>query len=154
MASFNADEMKVIDDMLAELGAGWEGVAKRGLFEGAAVMKDGLLNEVLQLPALSDRYYFGKMIPMPALREEEKQGLIDGLRIYKMEKESNGVSVSIGFEGYNRRNKANTMIARALVKGTSLNKSDKFVQRAFKTNKQKRIKAISDKIYSIKIQNK
>ena len=151
MAKLNADEISVINDFLANLGSNWEGVAKAGLFEGARVMKDGIEAEIDALPTVSDRYYFGRMIPLYALRESEKKGLKDGLRIFKMESTGNGVSASIGFAGYNSNNVANTLIANSIARGTSVQKPNNFVKRGFKRSEQKRIKAICDKIYSIPI---
>ena len=151
MAQFDTDETKLIEKFLDEFGSNWEGVAKAGLWEGASVMKDGIEAEIDALPTVSDRYYFGRMIPLYALRESEKKGLKDGLRIFKMESTGNGVSVSIGFADYNDRKVANTLIARSLVKGTSVQKPNNFVKRGFKRSEQKRIKAICDKIYSIPI---
>ena len=154
MAKLNADEIKGLEDFLSSLGSNWEGVAKAGLFEGARVMKDGIESEIDALPTVSDRYYFGRMIPLYALRESEKKGLKEGLRIFKFERTSNGVSASTSFAGYNKNKVANILIARSLARGTSVQKPNNFVKRGFKKSEQKRINAICDKIYSIKIKDK
>ena len=155
MAKLNAKELSAVDDFLDSLGVLWEPVAKQGLYEGAAVMKDALLQEVKDLPVMSkDRYVPTVGLPLSALRPAEKQGLIDGLGISKMRRDKDGVSVSISFDGYNELGKANSLVARSLNKGTSVQKPNRFIRRTFKANENKRVKAIIDKINSIKIQDK
>lgn len=155
MAKLNAKELSAVDDFLDSLGVLWEPVAKQGLYEGAAVMKDALLQEVKDLPVMSkDRYVPTVGLPLSALRPAEKQGLIDGLGISKMRRDKDGVSVSISFDGYNKLGKANSLVARSLNKGTSVQKPNRFIRRTFKANENKRVKAIIDKINSIKIQDK
>ena len=155
MAKLNADELAVLDDFLDSLGVMWEPVAKQGLYEGAAVMKDALLREVESLPTTSrDKFVPTVGLPLSALRPKEKQGLIDGLGISKMRRDKDGISVSIAFDGYNELGKPNSLVARSLNKGTSVQKPNRFIRRTFKANENKRVKAIIDKINSIKIQNK
>lgn len=149
MAKMDAD-LSPIEDALKEIGASWEGVAKAGLWEGAREMKKALIAEIDSLPTLSDRYYFGRMIPMTGLRETEKKGLKEGVRIFKFERGSGNVSVGIGFRGYNDRGKPNVLIARSLVKGTSISKRNQFVAKAFRSGESKRKKAMIDKINSLK----
>ena len=155
MAKLNADELSVLDEFLDSLGIRWEPVAKQGLYEGAAVMKDALLREVESLPVTStDRYYFNAELPLTALRPKEKEGLIKGLGISKMRRDTDGISVSIAFDGYNEIGKPNSLVARSLNKGTSVQKPNRFVRSTFKANENRRVKAIIDKINSIKIQDK
>lgn len=151
MARLEAEEISLINDFLSELGMGWENVAKAGLWEGAAVLKEGLEREIDSLPTISDRYYFGRMMPMPALRETEKRGLKEGLRIFRFQKTADGISATIGFAGYNANGKANRLIARSLAAGSTANKPNRFVAKAFKANESRRYKAVTDKIYSIKM---
>lgn len=155
MAKLNADGLSVLDEFLDSLGVRWEPVAKQGLYEGAAVMKDALLREVESLPTTSrDKFVPAVGLPLSALRPKEKQGLINGLGVSKMRRDGDGISVSIAFDGYNELGKANSLVARSLNKGTSVQKPNRFVSRAFKVNENKRVKAIVDKINSIKIQSK
>ena len=153
MAKFDASELDLINEFLAVLGSIWEGVAKAGLWEGARELKDGLEKEVDSLPTVKDRFYFKSELPLPALREVEKKGLKEGIRIMKMERTADGVSVSLTFSGYNDLGKPNILVARSLTKGTTIQKPNKFVKRAFKANEAKRIKAVINKIYSIKIKS-
>lgn len=153
MAKLDTTEIDAINDFLSQFGTSWTNVAKAGLFEGARVFKDALIAEIDELPSISDRYYWGRMIPMPALRDSEKEGLKNGVRIHKFEQTPNGVSVGISFAGYNANGDANIMIARSLERGTSVNRPSKFVKRAFNKSNQKRIKRVVDKIYSIKLKD-
>lgn len=153
MADFDTTEIEVIETFLSQFGASWENVAKAGLWDGRRILKDALIAEIDALPSISDRYYWGRMIPMPALRDSEKEGLKNGVRIHKFERTPNGVSVGIGFADYNVNGDANTMIARSLERGTSVNRPSKFVKRAFNKSNQKRIKRVVDKIYSIKLKD-
>ena len=155
MATLNVSELAVLDDFLDTLGIAWEPVAKQGLYEGAREMKEALVREIERLPVTkSDRYYFKAELPLTALRPIEKEGLLEGVGISKMKRDKDGISVSIGFDGYNKNGTPNALVARSLAKGTSVQKPNRFVTRTFKAAENRRVKAIVDKINSIKIQDK
>lgn len=153
MAKLNADDLSIINDFLSELGVGWEGVRKAGLWEGAAVFRDGLEKSIDAIPTTSaNTYYFSQTkLPLSALRPAEKQGLKDGLVINHFERTGDGVSVTIGFGGYNSLGKPNALVARSYAKGSTIQKPTRFVARSFGENESKRLKAVKDKILSIKI---
>lgn len=123
MARFNSD-LEAINDFLSDLGDGWEGVAKAGLWEGAAVLKDRLRKAVDEIPTTkADTYYFSSTkLPLSALRPAEKQGLKDGLVINHFETTPDGVSVTVSFGGYNSLGKPNALVARSYAKGSTIQK--------------------------------
>ena len=149
MARIDAHEIEDITGYLESLGASWKSAAKQGLYEGRAVLKKAVEDEINGMHTVTDRYYWGKMQPLYALRETERQGLKDGLRIYKMEDTKNGVQVALGFEGVNENGVANALVARSLVKGTSVQKPNKFTRRAFDGSIKKATDAVISKIYSV-----
>lgn len=152
MARVDAHELTDITHLLAEMGTKWEGLAKQGLYEGRAVMKDALEKEIDDLPTTgSDRFYFKGELPLASIRPSEKEGLKKGLRIFKMESRNDGVSVAIGFVdytdvGHNGKRVPTRLIARSLEKGTTVVKPNRFVKRVYNKNKSKAEKVI---VYTI-----
>lgn len=151
MARIDAHELTDITSLLAEMGTKWEGLAKQGLYEGRAVMKDALEKEIDSLPTTpSNRFYFKGELPIPTLRPAEKKGLKEGLRIFKMESRKDGVSVTIGFTGYTDLGRGKQvpirLIARSLEKGTTVVRPNRFVKRAYNQNKKEAEKVI---VYTI-----
>lgn len=151
MAKLDTSEIDVINDFLDQFGQSWENVRKAGLWEGRRILKDGLIKAIDELPSVPDHYYNAVLLPLSGIRETEKKGLRDGVRIMKMERTNDGVSVSVSFAGYNENGKPNLMIRRSIVKGSTVVKPNKFVRRRFNENEQKRVRACLDKIYSIKL---
>lgn len=152
MARIDAHELEDITEMLTTLGTKWEGTAKQGLYEGAKVIKEELEREIDSLPSTKTSYYPKSALPLHRLRDIEKKALKDGLRIFKMENEKDGVSVTIGFVGYTdykSKRIPNALIARSLVKGTSVQSKNNFVSRAFKRSKDKRNQAMTEKIFTV-----
>lgn len=152
MARIDAHEIEDITAMLATLGTKWEGTAKQGLYEGAKVLKEELDKEIDNLPYSRTHYYPKAALPLHAIREIEKKALKDGLRIFKMERAKDGVSVTIGFVGYtdyHGKKIPNALVARSLTKGTSVQSRNNFVNRAYRRAKDRRTQAMTEKIYTV-----
>lgn len=134
-------EFTGIDEYLAQLkrlGDSSEGLCKRALYDGAAVVADAVRREVESLPT-TDR----NGDPQQVL-EYEKQGLLDGLGIATMKDEDGRISTRIDFDGYNRlvskkypNGHPNSMVARAINSGTSKRPKNAFMARAVKAAKAK-----------------
>lgn len=152
MARVDAHDLTDITKLLDQLGTKWQGLAKQGLYQGRAVMKEALEKEIEALPVTaSDRYYFEAELPLMTIRESEKEGLKKGLRIFKMESRKDGTSVAIGFVdyakvGHNGKQVPVRLIARSLEKGTSVVQPNRFVKRVYNKNKKEAEKVI---VYTI-----
>lgn len=111
-------------------------VIKPAVYDGARVAADAIRAGIEALPADdSSRRHC-------VLTQTEKEGLLEGLGIAAMQKEKGAVNVRIGFEGYNAKGKANAMVARSLVKGTSFLKPNRFVAKATKKVKPEVLKVM------------
>ena len=152
MARIDAHELEDITEMLTALGASWEGTAKQGLYEGAKVLKEEIDNEIDSLPSTKTRFYPKAALPLHSIRDVEKKALKDGLRIFKMESDKDGVSVTLGFVGYTEykgKQIPNALIARSLTKGSTVQSKNNFVKRAFNRAKNRRTQAMTEKIYTV-----
>ena len=147
MAKWKAVELEEITDMLSEFGDSWRAIAKEALYDGRKVMREALEREVDNIPTTAkDKYYPDFLTPIRTIRPAEKEGLKQGIRIYKMKSDVDGVSVAVGFEGYNERGRPNSLIARSLVKGTSVVQPNRFVDRAFNSSIKKCEEVIGKKV--------
>ena len=141
-----------IDEYLAqlkELGDKANGICKRALYDGAAVLADAVRAEVEALPT-TDRNEDPQ-----GVFEYEKQGLLEGMGIAKMKDEDGRISTRVDFDGYNRMKSKkypnghpNSMIARAINSGTSKRKKNPFMSRAVKKARERANKAMSARMDS------
>ena len=134
-------------DKLRELGDAANGLCKRALYDGAAVLADAVRAEVETLTT-TDKYG-DPQLPL----EMEKQGLLEGLGIAKMKDENGVISTRVDFDGYNRlksrkypNGHPNSMIARAINSGTSRRPKNPFMSRAVKKAREKANTAMSARL--------
>ena len=134
-------------ESLKEVGDKAQGLCKRALYDGAAVVADAVRSEVESLPTTD--HNGDPQLPL----EYEKDGLLDGLGIANMKDEDGRISTRVDFDGYNRlkskkypNGHPNSMIARAINSGTSKRPKNPFMNRAVKKAKAKAQKAMSDRM--------
>lgn len=105
----------------------------RAVYQGAAVVNKAVESALQELPT-DDRYasFYEKR---QGIRSVEKQGLIQSYGIAKMQNDNGYLNVKLGFDGYNKRGKANAMIARSLISGTSFMQKNDFIGKAVSKSK-------------------
>lgn len=113
-------ELSKIGDLESYLG--------KVVYQGASVVNKAIENELQNLPV--DNSYASKDAPRTGIRAVEKEGLIRSYGIAKMRNDDGYINVKVGFDGYNAAGKANALIARSLISGTSFLKKNNFMMRA------------------------
>lgn len=92
-------------------------------------------------------------LPESACSDVEKEGLLRGFGIARMQDENGYFNVKIGFDGYNDdktkkypNGKANSMIARSIEGGTSWKPKHPFVAPAIKATRDAAEKAMAEEV--------
>lgn len=105
----------------------------RAVYQGAAVVNKAVESALRELP--TDDRYASFHTKRQGIRSVEKQGLIQSYGIAKMQNDNGYLNVKLGFDGYNKMGKANAMIARSLISGTSFMQKNDFIGRAVSKSK-------------------
>lgn len=105
----------------------------RAVYQGAAVVNKSVESALRELP--TDDRYASFHEKRQGIRSVEKQGLIQSYGIAKMQNDNGYLNVKLGFDGYNKMGKANAMIARSLISGTSFMQKNDFIGRAVSKSK-------------------
>ena len=105
----------------------------KAVYQGAAIVNKAVESALQELPT-DDRpgSHYDKR---QGIRSVEKQGLIQSYGIAKMQNDNGYLNVKLGFDGYNKRGKANAMIARSLISGTSFMQKNDFIGKAVTKSK-------------------
>lgn len=125
-----------LDELIARLEAAGrqpEGIVKQALYEGAGIVADAIRSgvsglQVNEAPGTRAR-------PKTGVTSTEKAGLLHGFGISKMRKESDVVSVVVGFNGTNADGHKNTTIMRRVESGTSFQNKTPVVRPAVNRSK-------------------
>lgn len=128
-------------------------IIKQAVYAGAEVMADGIKSAIQSLPTGSKRFYAHDGTLLKGITPAQKQGLIDGFGISKMENKAGYVNVKIGFNGYNSeptpkypQGQPNVLIARSVESGSSVRQKHPFVRPAIQKYKKATESAMSKKI--------
>lgn len=116
----------------------------KAVYEGASVVNDAVESALQALPV--DDSYGNKSQKRNGLRTIEKEGLIKSYGIAKMQKDNGYWNVKLGFDGYNKLGKANAMIARSVISGTSFMQKNDFMSKAVRSSKSAAEEAMKTKI--------
>lgn len=119
----------------------------KAIYDGAAVVKGGFLQQLNALPV--GQKYAKDGEKLTTITSVQKRGLQDGFGIAKMRKDGDSYNVKLGFDGYNGQKTSkwphgqpNSMIARAIVSGTSFREKNDFIGRAVRQTRDPAIKAM------------
>lgn len=120
---------------MEELGRDIVPVSKMGIYDAAGIVTEAIAEEIRDMKVVTDFVKFD--VPTEGITKAQKDGLLDGLGISKMQEHGGIVDVKIGFDGYNKtvtkkykKGQPNAMIARAINSGTSFREKNRFVARA------------------------
>ena len=118
-----------------------DGVIGKTVYAGAAVVADAVKDAIRALPVGSGHAAQGELVDTVTL--PQKEGLLDGFGISKMQDDNGFVNVKLGFDGYNSvktkkypNGQPNALIARAVNSGTSFRKKTRFVDKAVNASKK------------------
>lgn len=142
--TMSAEGTEEIRKMLDGLAGKAQGVAARGLYDGAGTMAEGINDGVDGIKTEEFHYtVFGQRLPSP----EEKAVLASAAGIARFKREDGEVNTSVGFgnAGYamiKGRRKPIPLIANAINSGTSFMRKQAFFRRAYNRNKDKAEQAI------------
>lgn len=131
MAKFAAKAGEEWAAKLSALGNQSEEVAKKALYEGAAVVADQIKSGINGLPQKTGA---------------TKRGLASGFGISRMRQEGGYYEVKLGFSGYNENGKPNQLMARIMESGTSRVQKHPFVRPAVSRSKNAAQQAMQQKI--------
>lgn len=141
---------------LQKLGAAGIGICKAAVYEGADEVADAIRASVQALPTVDEKsaiaaWRSGK--PTDGITEAQKQGLLNGLSVAKMQTDGGYVNTRIDFVGYNSvqtraypSGQPNAVIARAMESGSSARKKQPFVRKAANAARPRAEARMGDKI--------
>lgn len=124
-----------------------DGIAGLAIYDGAKIVADQIHANIAALPTSgkSDR---GRRNPT----QEEKNGLLEGLGIAKLQRGS-FINVKIGMDGYNNdktenwpNGKPNAMIARSVEAGNTFMQRNPFISKAVSATRKAAEAAMAAKI--------
>lgn len=117
-----------------------EDMIGRAIYQGAKIVADAVKGNISRLPS-------------SVCKDVERDGLLDGFGVSKMQDENGYYNVKVGFDGYNAdvtkkypKGKPNSMIARAIEGGTSFQPKYPFVGPAVRATKDAAEKAMAEEI--------
>lgn len=121
------------------------------VFDGAAVVADAVKQSIQSIP-VDERYASGNAT-LYGITSEQKQGLLDGFGIARLQNNNGYMHVKLGFDGYNSvktkkypNGQPNSVIARSVNSGTSFRQRIPFVDNAVNSAKSKAEQAMKEKL--------
>lgn len=147
---------------LQRIGKNTPEIIGAGVYAMADVVANQMRENIKQLPAVKNEANIATYRKgYSKLSEPEKEGLLEGFGISKLQNEDGYMNVKLGFDGYNSvktkkypKGQPNALIARITDSGSSYREKTPFVDDAVKKSKkaalQKGRAAIDEKISKIK----
>ena len=141
MARITFKNMQEYELRLSRLGKKTKEIAGAAIYDAADIVTNEIRNGIEALPVVSG--YGTPEKPLPGgVTKTQKEGLLDGLGIAKMQDDGGFLNVKIGFDGYNAtttdqypKGQPNQLVARGAESGTSWKKKSPFVRPAVKRAK-------------------
>ena len=137
MANVKLTGFEKYETLLRNLEKSAEGIAKRGVYEGAKVVADAVKAQISDISTEGPSDYERKR------REKQKEGLQKSLGIAPMRNDNGFINTQVGFDDYNDiktkkhpNGQPNAMVARIYNSGTSHNKKQPFFKRAINQSKE------------------
>ena len=148
--NIKTDGLDAYIDLLSSLSNQTEinNMCKGAIYDGADIVADTIRQEIKSSGGGKD--------PKHGMTDKDKEDLLEGLGISKMEATAQDVNVKVGFNGYSSKNtwrdsrtgkvgkRPISMVARTVLKGTSWHARDNFIGRAVRKAQDKSIKAMDD----------
>lgn len=136
MATLTFQGMNAYAEQINRLSDKAEGMIKRAVYDGAAVVLTAVVSEINGLPVIENKYRV-TTLPMAGVTETQKRGLLAGVGLAKMQNQNGFIHTKLGFTGYNgvRSSKypngqPNALIAREVNSGSSVRVKIPLINRA------------------------
>lgn len=151
--------MRGLDEYLKKLEAldvSKTSIMKMAVYEGADEVADAVREAVKGLPEIKASEAVANWrqeVPVDGITKAQKDGLLEGLYVARMEEDLDSVYTTIGFDGYNHvktkkypKGQPNAMIARAVESGSSARRKTPFVRPAVNRVKERAVQRMADKL--------
>ena len=122
-------------------------------FDGAKIVTDAVHSSIAAVPVHNDGKIGTAGDPVNGLTAAQRQGLLEGLGIAKMQNKGGFLHVKLGVDGYNRTKTAkypngqpNVMIMRSIESGTSFRTKHPIVAPAVARTRKSAEKAMADRL--------
>lgn len=140
MAKLKMRGLEEYEKQLTKIYALSEECIGQAIHDGAGVVADAVRAKIEALPIDERRVKNGELLY--GLSQAQKDGLLDGFGISRMQNDSGYINVKLGFAGYNSvvtkkypQGQPNAMIARSVNSGTSFRQRIPFVDNAVREKK-------------------
>lgn len=134
---------------LERLEASVDGITKKALYQGAAVVADDIRASVESLP--TDESYGTQKHPAKGIKKGQKEALAKGLGVAPFQEDEGMIHTLIGFSGYSNyptkkypKGQPLALIARVAESGTSFSRKTPFVRKAIRKEKPKAEQAMKE----------
>ena len=136
MAKWKFEGLNAYVTQLKTLENGAESAIKKAVYTGADIVANSIRAKINALPVeRTPKASSGKLLT--GVTKLEKKGLLDGFGISTFQDDDGYINVKMGFHGYNQiktkkypKGQPNAMIARSVVRGTSVRIRIPFVANA------------------------
>ena len=142
MAKLKFDGVGEYVSKLQLISRNTEPCLRRAVYAGAKVIADAIHTEIEALPEDRENFHATSSYMTSGISARQKEGLLNGLGISKIENDNGVVNCKVGFSGYNDvetdtypHGQPNPLIARSVISGTSFRQKNPFVTRAVKKSK-------------------
>lgn len=136
MARMKTEGLDDVSLMFGKISSAGTAIAKMAVYDGARVMADEIRRETNALPVDKERYLQGGQ-KYAVITRRDKRDLAAHLGITKITRSTSGVRAVIGFAGYGslkthkyKKGLPMALLARSLMKGTSVRKQSAFIDRS------------------------
>lgn len=113
-------KFKGLDEYVAKLEkltTSAEGQMKMAVYDGAAIVADNIKSALHTIPVQD--HFVPEGTRRTGITEDQKNGIISGFGLAKMQKKGNSINTKAGFDGRNANGESNATIMMRVESGTS-----------------------------------
>ena len=150
MARITFKNLEEYELKLSKLGRQSLEIAGKAVYTGAGVVTDEIRKEIAAMPYVSGYGTADRPLPGGATKPQ-KEGLLEGLGISKLQDDGGYVNVKVGFDGYNATlterypsGQPNQLVARGIESGTSWKQKYPFVRPAVARSRKRAEQAMAE----------
>lgn len=151
MAKIEFKGMEEYENRLLELRNLTKEMLGEAIHDGAGIVADSIKSGIQSIPV--DETYATGGIKLYGITSEQKQGLIDGFGIARMQDDNGYLNVKLGFSGNNSvqtkrypGGQPNSVIARSVNSGSSFRQRIPFIDNAVNASKSAAEQKMKEKI--------
>lgn len=146
MAKFQVQGIEEYALKLSKFGENSNRIAGKAIYAAADIVANQIRENISNLNTVSNTYNINayRNNSNAGITKKQKQGLLDGLGIAKMQEDNGYLNVKVGFDGYNAvatvkypKGQPNQLIARVTENGSSFMDKQPFIRPAMNATKDK-----------------